>query len=50
MELLFDINRKGTTVVMATHARELVKAAHKRVVMLEKGRVAEDSPDGEALL
>lgn len=49
MELLFNINRKGTTVIMATHARELVKMAHKRVIMLEKGRVAFDSPSGEAL-
>jgi cell division transport system ATP-binding protein len=39
MELLFSINRKGTTVIMATHARELVKTAGKRVVMLENGRI-----------
>lgn len=50
MELLFDINRKGTTVIMATHARELVKAARKRVVMLEKGRVISDSPMGESVI
>jgi cell division transport system ATP-binding protein len=42
MELLYDINRKGTTVVMATHARELVKAAGKRVVTLENGRIVSD--------
>ncbi|MEA4924951.1 MAG: cell division ATP-binding protein FtsE [Syntrophomonadaceae bacterium] len=42
MELLYDINRKGTTVVMATHARELVKNAGKRVITLESGRVASD--------
>lgn len=50
MELLFDINRKGTTVIMASHARELVRAARKRVIMLEKGRVIDDSPNGESLL
>lgn len=49
MELLYDINRKGTTVIMATHARELVKAAHKRVIMLEKGQVASDNEDGESI-
>lgn len=49
MQLLFDINRKGTTVIMATHARELVKAARKRVIMLEKGRISFDSPTGELL-
>lgn len=43
MELLYDINRKGTTVIMATHARELVKAAHKRVVTLEKGQITSDT-------
>ena len=42
MDLLYDINRKGTTVVMATHARELVKAAGKRVITLEAGRVLSD--------
>lgn len=46
MELLFSINRKGTTVIMATHARELVKAAHKRVVMLDKGRIITDDSSG----
>ncbi|MEN6327382.1 MAG: cell division ATP-binding protein FtsE [Syntrophomonas sp.] len=50
MELLFDINRKGTTVIMATHARELVKAARKRIVMLEKGRIISDSPTGELVI
>lgn len=50
MELLFDINRKGTTVIMASHARELVRAARKRVIMLETGRVVDDSPNGESLL
>ena len=43
MELLYDINRKGTTVIMATHAQQLVKSAHKRVVMLEKGKIVSDS-------
>lgn len=42
MELLYDINRKGTTIVMATHARELVKTAGKRVVTLEAGRILSD--------
>lgn len=47
MELLFDINRKGTTVVMATHALDLVRAARKRVLVLEKGRLVADNPPGE---
>jgi cell division transport system ATP-binding protein len=47
MELLFDINHKGTTVIMATHARELVKAARKRVIVLERGRLISDIPAWE---
>lgn len=50
MELLYSINRKGTTVIMATHARELVKSAHKRVIMLEKGRIVSDSSTRELVL
>ncbi len=50
MDLLYDINRKGTTVIMATHARELVKAARKRVLMLDMGRIVDDSPTGESIL
>ena len=49
MELLYDINRKGTTVIMATHARELVKVAHKRIITLEKGKIASDNADGESI-
>ncbi len=47
MELLFDINRKGTTVIMATHALELVRAARKRVLILEKGKIVSDSYSGD---
>ncbi|MBP1761502.1 MAG: cell division ATP-binding protein FtsE [Firmicutes bacterium] len=47
MELLYDINRKGTTVIMATHARELVKNSFKRVIMLEAGSVCSDECQGE---
>lgn len=50
MELLFNINRTGTTVIMATHARELVKSAGKRVLMLEKGKIIADNPPGEIVL
>lgn len=50
MELLFNINRTGTTVIMATHARELVKSAGKRVLMLEEGKIVADNPPGELVL
>lgn len=47
MELLYDINRKGTTVIMATHARELVKNSFKRVIILDTGTVCSDETAGE---
>ncbi|MGE5403351.1 MAG: cell division ATP-binding protein FtsE [Candidatus Saccharibacteria bacterium] len=42
MDLLTEINKKGTTVIMATHAQEIVKTLQKRVIYLEGGRVASD--------
>ncbi len=50
MELLYDINRKGTTVVMATHARELVKEVRKRVVTMESGSIVSDLAAGELFI
>ena len=50
MELLFNINRTGTTVIMATHARALVRSAGKRVLMLEEGKIVADNPPGEIVL
>jgi ABC-type ATPase involved in cell division len=32
---------------MATHARELVKQAHRRIIILENGRIASDTSHGE---
>jgi cell division transport system ATP-binding protein len=49
MDLLYNINHKGTTVVMATHAWELVRNARKRVVTLEAGRILSDIYSPESL-
>ena len=43
MKLLLDINRKGTTVVMATHALDLVDEFNSRVIMLHKGKIVRDT-------
>lgn len=40
MNLFRDINARGTTVVVATHDRELIKWVGRRVVQLEHGRLA----------
>ncbi len=37
VKLLSDINKKGTTVIMATHNEDAVKALSKRVISLNKG-------------
>ena len=46
MQLLYRINRAGTTVVMATHDREMVDKMRKRVIQLEGGRLARDERRG----
>lgn len=47
MTILGEINRCGTTVVMATHAREFVNIMCRRVVTLVAGRVAADAEKGK---
>lgn len=46
MKLVNDINHRGTTVVVATHAKELVDTMKKRVVALENGRIVSDQKKG----
>jgi len=46
MDLLYNINKRGTTVVMATHAREIVDQMKKRVVAVEDGKVVRDEVKG----
>ncbi len=47
MGLLERINRLGTTVIVATHAKELVNKMRKRVLTLENGRLVSDTEKGE---
>lgn len=46
MDLLYNINKRGTTIVMATHARSIVDKMQKRVIAIENGRVARDEEKG----
>ena len=46
MKLLDRINRAGTTVVMATHDREMVDSMRKRVIALEAGHIVRDQERG----
>ncbi|MDP3741602.1 MAG: cell division ATP-binding protein FtsE [bacterium] len=47
LETLRKINELGTTVILATHARELVNRVKKRVIVIEKGEIASDIPQGK---
>ena len=46
MNLLNDINLRGTTVVIATHAKDIVDSMKKRVIEIEKGVIIRDDRKG----
>ena len=46
MYLLDEINRRGTTVVVATHASDIVDEMQRRVVMLNHGNIVRDVEKG----
>ena len=46
MQLLDDINKRGTTIVMATHAKDIVDEMQKRVVTLNQGHIIRDIEKG----
>ena len=46
MQLLYRINRTGTTILMVTHDREMVDKMRKRVIALEEGRLVRDERRG----
>lgn len=46
MKLLNDINYRGTTVLVATHAKEIVDSMKKRVIAIENGIVIRDQEKG----
>ena len=47
MKLLEEINRRGTTVLVVTHNREIVNAMRKRVITVKKGVIVSDEKKGE---
>jgi cell division transport system ATP-binding protein len=47
MKLLFHINIRGTTVVMASHDKLMIDKAKKRILRLERGRIIEDIQRGK---
>ncbi len=46
MNIFKEINESGTTIVMATHDKEIVDAMGKRVIAIEKGHIVRDEQNG----
>lgn len=46
MNLLEDVNKRGTTVVVVTHNREIVNMMQKRVITLKHGKITSDEKKG----
>lgn len=47
VDLLIRINKLGTTVILASHDKDIVDKANKRVILLEQGRIATDCARGK---
>ncbi len=45
IQLLMKINQYGTTIVLATHNREIVNLINKRVITVDKGSITKDQHD-----
>ncbi|MNI26706.1 Cell division ATP-binding protein FtsE [compost metagenome] len=45
-KILLDINSRGTTVLVVTHAKDIVDKLNKRVIALDKGKVVRDTQRG----
>ena len=46
MNVLEEINKLGTTVIMVTHDTEIVDRMKKRVILLDYGRIVKDYEEG----
>ncbi|MDO5716957.1 MAG: cell division ATP-binding protein FtsE [Tissierellia bacterium] len=47
MQLLEDINNRGTTILMATHAKDIVKILPRRIILLDHGKLIKDTGEVE---
>lgn len=47
MEIFEEINNRGTTIIMATHSKEIVNTIKKRVIAIENGLIARDERQGD---
>lgn len=47
LKILKEINKRGTTILMATHNADIVNSMKKRVIVLQKGKIIKDSKKGK---
>jgi len=47
MDIFEEINDRGTTIIMATHSKEIVNTLKRRVIAIENGVVTRDDHRGE---
>jgi cell division transport system ATP-binding protein len=50
IRLLLKINEMGTTILLATHSKQIVDTLGKRVISIEEGRVVRDEAEGKYIL
>lgn len=50
LKLLMKINETGTTVILASHDREIINFLQRRVITLEKGKIIRDEEKGKFIL
>ena len=49
MQLLDEINKRGTTVIVVTHNHEIVDRMHKRVIAMEQGVITNDTAENQPI-
>lgn len=50
IKLLVKINELGTTVILATHDKEIVDTLERRVIICDKGKIIKDEEKGKYII
>ncbi len=50
VNLLLKINELGTTLILATHSRDIIDKVGKRVITIDNGKIIKDDPNGHYIL
>lgn len=50
VNLLMKINELGTTLILATHSRDIINKVKRRVITLDNGKIIKDDPHGNYIL